>query len=99
MARKRVVELRRNKASSRLAAAWRGRKERRAYVIQRKNAVAIQTVQRRRAAVALHAKMATEAREQAKLENRLAAMEAKLRDAQSKNEERKAPSWPTLSWI
>ena len=31
--------------------------------------------------------MATEAREQAKLENRLAAMEAKLRDAQSKNEE------------
>ena len=76
MARKRVAALRRNRAASRVAATWRGRKERRAYVIQRTNAVTIQKVQRRRAAAVLYEKMATEAREQAKLENRLAAMEA-----------------------
>ena len=82
-----MAALRRNRAASRVAAAWRGRKERRAYELLRTNAVTIQKVQRRRAAAVLYEKMANEAREQAKLENRLAAMEAKLRDAQSKNEE------------
>ena len=85
MARKRVAALRRNRAASRVAAAWRGRKERRAYVIQRTNA--INSNGPRGAPLVLYQKMANEAREQAKLENRLAAMEAKLRDAQSKNEE------------
>ena len=63
MARKRVAALRRNRAASRVAATWRGRKERRAYELLRTNAVTIQKVQRKRAAVALHAKMASDARE------------------------------------
>ena len=99
MARKRVAALRRNRAASRVAAAWRGRKERRAYELPRTNAVTILWVQLRRAATVLYEKMANEAREQAKLENRLAAMEAKLRDAQSKNEEEEgALVANALSW-
>ena len=83
MARKRVAALRRNRAhrASRRGAAGR----RRAYELLGR--MLTPQRRRRRAATVLYEKMANEAREQAKLENRLAAMEAKLRDAQSKNEE------------
>ena len=89
MARKRVAALRRNRAASRVAAAWRGRKERRAYELLRTNAVTVQKVQRRAAPPFCYEKMANEAREQAKLENRLAAMEAKLRTPSPRMKRRK----------
>ena len=87
VAKKRVMKLRSNKAAARIAATWRGRYQRRSYENSRKSAIKIQTSVRARHAVALHEKRVSEAREQAKLENRLAAMEAKLRDAQAKKGE------------
>ena len=79
-----MAALRRNRAASRVGGVARpeGKTGLRIAKDERVTIKSAAAARRR-----FYEKMANEAREQAKLENRLAAMEAKLRDAQSKNEE------------
>ena len=98
MARKRVAALRRNRAASRVAAAWRGRKERRAYELLRTNAVTIQKVQRRRAAAVFMRRwqMRQENRPSSRTASRPWRLNSETPSLRMKR--RKAPSWPTPSW-
>ena len=84
----RVVKLRRRvHRATKIAAAARRRAAASAYAAKRRSAVVLQTSARKWSAVAAFVVALAEAKEQAKMENQLAAMEKKLRDMEASKAE------------